>query len=144
MNPGKDHIGSSAFVLIFNQQNEVLLVNHKMSEKKTEEFSNCWAMPGGTVEFGETVISALKREIKEELDIEIYDEELLGHHNWIKENKHWIALNFIAKTKGIPKIMEPEKMSEIKFFKLDKLPTKLSIFCEEYLKKIKERKTIFS
>ncbi|MCL5411002.1 MAG: NUDIX hydrolase [Patescibacteria group bacterium] len=133
MKPGVDFIGVGVFVLIFNNKNEILLVNHKLSEKKPEDFSDCWSMPGGAIEFGETVIKALKREIKEELGINIYNEVLLNYNDWIKEGRHWIALNFKAKTKETPHILEPKKIKEIKFFKLNKLPKNLSKFSGECL-----------
>ena len=137
MKPGIDFIGVGAFVLIFNDNNEVLLVNHKPTSKKPEDFSNCWSMPGGTVEFGETAIEALKREIKEELGITIFSEKLISYDDWIKMDRHWIGLNFIAKTKDTPKIQEPGKIKEVRFFALDNIPNNLSDFCKGCLKIIK-------
>lgn len=133
MKDGIDHIGVSVFALIFNSKNEVLLANHKTTDKKPKGLSGCWSMPGGTVEFGETCIEALRREIKEELNINIYDEELINYNEWIPSERHWVGANFKAKTKDEPTILEPEKIKEIKFFKMDNLPQNLSEFCKECL-----------
>jgi len=137
MKPGHDFIGISVFALIFNQKGEVLLANHLPTDKKPKEFSDCWSMPGGAVEFGETAIEALKREIKEELGINIFEEKLISYDDWIKMGRHWIGLNFIAKTKDAPKIMEPDKIKEFKFFTLNNLPNNLSDFCRGCLEIIK-------
>lgn len=133
MRVGRDCIGVSVFALIFNDKNEVLLVNHKKTEKKPKGFSECWSMPGGTVEFGETCVEALRREIKEELGVKIYEEKLINYNDFIFDNKHWTGINFRAKTKDEPRIMEPDKISEIKFFKPNNTPTNLSEFCKECL-----------
>ncbi len=133
MKPGIDFVGVGVFALIFNNKNEILLVNHKLSEKKPEDFSDYWSMPGGTVEFGETAIEALKREIKEELGINIFEEKLIGYNDWIKMDRHWIGLNFIAKTNDAPRIKEPEKIKEARFFNINDIPNNLSDFCEECL-----------
>ncbi len=139
MEAGIDHIGVSVFALIFNSKNEVLLVDHKTTEKKPKGLSECWSMPGGTVEFGETCVSALKREIKEELGIKISDEKLINYNDFIFDNRHWTGLNFRATTKDKPEILEPEKIKEIKFFNMDNLPQNLSDFCCECLDIIRER-----
>lgn len=131
MKPGIDCVGVGVFALIFNQKDEVLLVNHKLTDKKPKGLSCRWSMPGGTVEFRETCIEALRREIKEELDIDIADEKLINYNEYIAKERHWVGINFQAKTKDSPKILEPEKISEIRFFNIDNLPNNLSDFCRE-------------
>lgn len=81
MKAGFDYIGLSVFVLISNNKNEVLLAYHKLTDKKPKGLSECWAMPDGTVEFRETDIEALRREIGEEFGMKIYDE-------YITEDRH--------------------------------------------------------
>ena len=39
-------------------------------------YSGCWVIPGGGIETGETKVDALKREVKEEVGIEIANAEI--------------------------------------------------------------------
>lgn len=134
LRPGTDYIGISVFALIFNKDGQFLLVDHRPTEKKTAGFSNCWSMPGGTIEYSEGTIQALKREIREELGIEIFDEKLLNHNDYIvKGSKHWIGINFTAKTDEVPKIIEPEKIQKIQFFRPGIIPKNVSRYCRECL-----------
>lgn len=138
MIPGTDCIGLSVFALIFNAHGEVLLVNHRTTDKKPKGLSECWSMPGGTVEFHEDCLSALRREVKEELGIGISDEKLINYNEWIPNGRHWVAINYSAKTEDIPKILEPNKLSDARFFNLNKLPKNLSEFCKECLIAVRE------
>ena len=57
----------------------------------------CWEFPGGKVERGETFENALKREIKEELNIEIDIKNKLGEENY-KDKKINIKLHYFICT----------------------------------------------
>jgi len=123
---GKDYIGVGGGVLIVNDDGDVLLMKRGRDVRNE---SGWWSKPGGGVKFGETAIEAMKREMKEELDIEIEITGYLPHTDHIieSENQHWASFNFIAYiTKGEPKNMEPEKCDAIKWFALDKLPKKIT------------------
>jgi len=57
-------------------------------------------IPGGRLEFGENVESCLKREVKEELNIEIEIEKPSRTWNLIKNNLHLVGITFLAKYVG--------------------------------------------
>ena len=51
-----------------------------------------------------------------------------------EENAHWVATSYLCKIKsGEPKIMEPDKASDMKWFSIDKLPDKLTITTQKAL-----------
>jgi mutator protein MutT len=125
---GIDYIGVSAGAMIINDQGEIFLAQRGPKAKNER---SCWENPGGGVEFSETLEGAVKREIMEEYgaEIEILKQFPAEDHLIPEERQHWVATTFLAKFKNgsIPKIMEPEKCSVIGWFKLDNLPTPLSI-----------------
>ena len=57
--------------LIFNNKNEVLLI-------KSNKWDDNYVIPGGHIELGEDMETALKREILEETALNIYDIELIS------------------------------------------------------------------
>ena len=119
-----DYIGVGGGVLILNERGEALLMKRG---KDVRNESGWWSKPGGGVHYGEQAIDAMKREIKEELDIEIDIWGYLPHtdHFVEKEKQHWASFNFIAHIiSGEPRNMEEEKCDEIAWFALDALPEK--------------------
>ena len=97
--------------------------------KNSKNEIGLWSKPGGTVEFREIVIEAMKREIKEELDIEIKIWGYTFHTDHIikNENQHWVSFSYLADIQsGVPKIMESDKCEKIKWFSLDELPKKIN------------------
>jgi len=62
-----------------------------------------YAIPGGRVEYGETLEDALEREIKEEAGLSVYDIKYLGIQESIfnpeyQARRHFIFFDYICKT----------------------------------------------
>ncbi len=115
---GTDYIGVGVGALIFNQNKELLLMKRGQAAKNEV---NKWEIPGGEIQFKETLETALKREIREEVGLEIAVIELLQviDHIIPQEKQHWIALTYICQIKhGQPTIMEPRKCEQLAWFSL--------------------------
>lgn len=144
MKKGVDYIGVGVGAAIFDKDGKLFIAKRG---KKARNERDKWEIPGGSVEFGETFEQAIKREIKEELDIEIEVLELLGicDHIIPDEKQHWVSPTYICRIiKGKPKILEPEKCEEIGWFTLEEaeqLPLSIitkhdiSLFKKKFAKK---------
>ena len=140
MKKGVDYIGVAAGAIIFNDQMQIFLSKRSQNTKNEKGH---WETPGGSVEFGETLEQAVKREMVEEygVEIEIIEQWPAADHIIPADKQHWVATTFLARFKEgqEPKIMEPEKCDEIGWFNLSSLPTPLSIITkidlEHYNKK---------
>jgi 8-oxo-dGTP diphosphatase len=125
MKIGKDYIGVGVGAVIMNEDGKFLLM--KRGPKSKSEVGT-WEKPGGSVEFGETLENALKREVKEELGVAIKIIKLLhvADHIIDDEQQHWVSPAYICKiVSGVPKIKEPDKCDEIGWFSIEeaiKLP----------------------
>lgn len=80
--------------------NLILLNDHKivLVKRLIEPYKNKFALPGGYVEYGETVEQAALRETKEEVGVDIKLVEILGVYSDPLRNptKHTISTVFIA------------------------------------------------
>ncbi|MBD2020962.1 NUDIX domain-containing protein [Leptolyngbya sp. FACHB-36] len=116
---GKDYIGVGVGAVIVEHDRILLLKRLKEPE------AGCWSIQGGAVEFGETIENAIRREVKEELSVDCEILRLLGVVNHILPEAavHWVAPVFLVKIiAGIPKNMEPNKHSDLRWFDLTNLP----------------------
>ena len=129
---GKDYVGVGCGAFILNEKGELLLqLRNKAPEKEY------WSIPGGKVELFETFEEAIKREVKEETGVEVEVNCLLGicDHIIKNEGRHWVSPSYLCKiTKGEPKIMEPTKHLEMKWFSLNNLPEKITITTQDAIK----------
>ena len=128
MKAGIDYIGVAVGVFIIDDDGKVFLT--KRSKKATNE-RGTWEIPGGKVDFGETLQDAARREAKEEygVDIELLEQFPAQNHLIPEEHQHWVPTCFLCKIIGDnePRIMEPEKCNEIGWFSFARLPFPLSI-----------------
>lgn len=113
-NEPKIRVGTGA--VIINDEGKVLLGKRG---KEVREHVGMWETPGGGVEFGETMREALKREMMEELGVEVEVGEMLDVVEFIdtESGSHAVSPAFVCKiVSGTPKIMEPHKCEEIGWF----------------------------
>ena len=96
--------------LIFNEEGKVFLM---ISPKWQGKYS----LPGGHIEYGETIEETAKREIKEETGLDIFDIQFLMVQECIfseefYKKKHFIFLDYIAKAKDTNVILDGREGTE--------------------------------
>lgn len=119
MKIGTDCIGVGVGALIFNDEGKILLA---LRGQKAKNERGKWEIPGGAVDFGETLKDAIVREAKEELGVEIEVIEMLqvADHILPDEKQHWVSPTYFCRiVNGTPKIMEPEKCERLGWFSID-------------------------
>lgn len=119
-------VGTSVGILVFDHQNRLLL-GRRLSNHGGEQGS--WAIPGGMVEFGETVEAAARRELMEEAGITLEAITFAGYSNNIFTDgqTHTVSLYFRGNIpfNQQPRACEPHKCAQWLWFALDDLPRPL-------------------
>lgn len=98
-----------------------------------------WSLPGGKVDFGERVADAVKREIAEELGVEIELTRPLGFIEMIGlDGQHWVSPIYEAAiTAGAPVNREPDKHEAIVWADLDAPPAPLALAAREAIARLR-------
>lgn len=63
-------------VIIFNKNNDILLILRNSDKIKADSdmrLEGTWTLPAGKIKYGETIIEAAKRKVKEETNLIIDD-----------------------------------------------------------------------
>jgi len=86
-----------------------------------------WSIPGGKLELGETFEDGARRELKEELGIVAKDPQVIAVTNnlatYAAEGAHFISIILLVKAfTGKPKIMEPDRCTELRWVNPSSLP----------------------
>ena len=118
MNPHNPRVGVGAIIV---RQGQVLL-----GLRKGSHGSGTWALVGGHLEFGESVEQCARREVLEETGLEIQSLSHGTYSNDVFEGKHYVTLFVVARSEaGEPRVLEPEKCVEWKWFRWSELPEPL-------------------
>ncbi|NTV48361.1 MAG: NUDIX hydrolase [Geobacteraceae bacterium] len=92
-------------------------------ERRNEPYG--WALPGGFVDYGESLESAAVREAREETSLDISNLRLLGCYSdpARDDRMHTISTVYIAVSQGIPHAADDAL--NLAVFKIDSLPARL-------------------
>jgi len=111
-----------------------------LGQRKSVHGFGCWCPPGGHLEFGETNEHAAIREVKEETNLDICEDDLslqgVTNDFYAETQKHYITLHFFCtRFGGTLQVMEKDKCSCWKWFDVNSLPKNLLLSNQNFLKK---------
>jgi 8-oxo-dGTP diphosphatase len=95
---------------------EILLI-----KRGREPFKDFWALPGGYVDWDETVEDAVRREVKEEIGVTVTSLELIGVYS--RPDRHpeqAVAVAYRVEIEG--EVQAGDDAVEFRWFPLDALP----------------------
>lgn len=119
--------------LLKNNAGKYLLL--KRSDKKYPEVGARWDIVGGRIEPGSPLMDNLRREIREEINLELTEEpKLIAAQDILRvEGRHVVRLTYLGTIEGEPKLDSDH--TEFGWFTLDEIRTleNLDIYFKELL-----------
>jgi len=103
--------------LIFDDEGRVLMI-------RTHKWSGLWGIPGGKTKLGETSEEALRRELREETDLEVDDIQFVLvqdciHSTEFYRDAHFVLLNYTCRCVGEPQVRLNEEAQEFRWLPVD-------------------------
>jgi len=93
--------------IIFRYKDKVLILKHR---------NGVFSFPGGRMNWGESILGALNRELKEELNYSLENKpKLFDVWNYISKNRrrHSVFIDYIYQFNKKPKFYSPEKLQTL-------------------------------
>jgi 8-oxo-dGTP diphosphatase len=128
MNNPKPKVGVGVMVL---KGDKLLLGLRSVDPAKADSElhgEGTWTMPGGKMEFGEEPHETAARELLEETGMRLRSCRLVSVSSEHNGDAHFVTLGFLCDGfEGEPKVMEPDEITEWKWFPLKELPRNLFV-----------------
>jgi ADP-ribose pyrophosphatase/8-oxo-dGTP diphosphatase len=125
MSEEKKKVGAGFGVLMLKEGKILLGQRHTDPDKADSALhgEGTWTMPGGKLEFGESFEEGAKREVLEETGIILNDVRVICVNNDKIESAHFVTIGLLSDDfLGDAKVMEPDEITEWRWFNLNNLP----------------------
>ena len=120
-------------IFLKNKEGKFLLL--KRNKDKYRDVKGEWDIPGGRINPGEKLIDNLRREVREETQLEITSlPQLIFAQDIIPGEKHVVRLTYLGETDGEP-ILDTEENTEYKWLTVEELKgqEKLDAYAKEVI-----------
>ncbi|MCX6730819.1 MAG: NUDIX hydrolase, partial [Candidatus Roizmanbacteria bacterium] len=101
----------SVGAFIFNEKKQLLVVKKSVNEQID---AGLWTIPGGKIYPQEHILVGLRREVLEEVGLEIAQPQWIGEDVFQNQNAMFHAEHFMCKTQSISVVLE-KKLTEYKW-----------------------------
>ncbi|OGG44816.1 hypothetical protein A2673_02155 [Candidatus Kaiserbacteria bacterium RIFCSPHIGHO2_01_FULL_50_13] len=116
----------AGFGVILEKDGKILLgMRHPDPDKADSAFRSAgeWCLPGGKLDWGESLEDGAIREVKEETGIVIKNPKVISVHNCRNEHAHFMTVGLVASEwEGEASVMEPDEIVQWEWFNLNDLP----------------------
>lgn len=136
-------IGVGVGVMIL--RNGKILLGQRHPDKKLAsselQGEGQWTMPGGKLDYKETLIECARRETREETGIILQKIKPIGLNDDIVGEAHYVTVGFLSTDfAGEPQVLEPDTITKWEWFDLEELPSPMYRASEKVLKNYIEAK----
>ncbi len=134
--------------IMITRGNQILLgQRHPDPKKASSELhgEGTWTMPGGKLKFGEKLVNAARREVKEEIGVRLSPKQfrIISIADDIGKDVHFVTFGFLVSDfQKEPKVMEPDEITCWKWFNLKKLPSPIYPPSQEVLDNFRKKKLL--
>ncbi len=106
-------------VFIQNKKGEIVLF-------KSRKWNNIWVPPGGHIDYGEKIEDAARREVKEEVGIDVKDVKLIRFGELIESpafnrKAHFVSFHFLCTIENDEFELDNDELSDYKWFSIEEL-----------------------
>lgn len=127
--------------------NVFIIKNNRLllGQRKNTAGDGDWGLPGGHLEFMERLEDGAKRELEEETGLKANKLSFLHMINdpRTEDNSHYLHIDFLAESvEGEPKLVEPNKCYEWKWFDFDDLPENIFLGHKKSIKAFFEKTSL--
>lgn len=132
------------FGVMLLKNRKILLGKRNIDPEKADSElggEGTWTMPGGKLEWGESFEEGAAREVKEETGIDLGEVKVICVNNDKNEKAHFVTIGlFSTDFSGEAKVMEPDEITEWKWFTSKELPKNIFPPSKKLLENYKSKK----